>query len=68
LERDRYYGYDKPDKVQQRQVFSSFVQVTPHVWIPTLVKLYNEFGQLGGDITYTNIAVNKGVPDKTFKR
>jgi len=63
LERDRYNG---DGEVQQRQYFSNYVHPLPHVWIPTLIKLYNNQGQFGGELVYEKVVVNSNLSDSLF--
>ncbi|HET6386889.1 MAG TPA: hypothetical protein VFJ58_26155 [Armatimonadota bacterium] len=63
LERARYNG---DGVLQQREVFSKWVHALPHVWIPTLIEMYNNQGKLGGDLVYSKVEVNTGLDDKLF--
>ena len=63
-ERDRY---NMEGVVQQRQYFSDYIHPLPHVWIPTIIKLYNNQGQLGGELVYSKSVINSGLPDSLFK-
>jgi outer membrane lipoprotein-sorting protein len=47
-------------------MFSNYVHPLPHVWIPTTIKLYNAEGQFGGELDYSTVVVNSGLPDKIF--
>lgn len=42
-------------------------QVRPGIWIPTIVKVYNDQGKLGATSQLVNITVNKPVPLSAFK-
>jgi outer membrane lipoprotein-sorting protein len=63
LERDRYNG---DGEIQQRQLFSNYVHPLPHVWIPTVIKLYNNQGQFGGELDYEKVQVNTSLSDSLF--
>ena len=62
-ERDRY-GMD--GAITQREYFSNYLHPLPHLWIPTVIRLFNGSGQFGGDLVYTHVAVNAGLPDSLF--
>ncbi|MCC6483655.1 MAG: outer membrane lipoprotein-sorting protein [Armatimonadetes bacterium] len=49
-----------------RYVYSKFKEYAG-VWIPTEIRVYNGAGKLGGTSVYSNIKVNKGIPDSEFK-
>lgn len=49
-----------------RYIYSNYKKYAG-VWIPTEVRVYNEDGKLAGTSVYSNIKVNRGIPDSEFK-
>jgi outer membrane lipoprotein-sorting protein len=58
-------GRDNDLKMEVRH--EGLRQVRPGVWVPTVVKVYNDQGRLGATSQLTNIAVNQTLPANTFK-
>ena len=61
------YNYGRDGKLTKILRYVNPVQVSPGIYVPTRVELYNTQNKLAGATVYQNIRVNQPVSDSLFK-
>lgn len=59
--------YNQQGKFMATFLYKNPVEVSPGIWVPTRVEVYNADGKLGGVTTYVDLRVNEGLPDSLFQ-